>query len=51
LAEIRTMMIEELSGEFDLHHWEQRFRQRFTTDEEHQGRVNTRVETDSVTFF
>ena len=51
LTEIRTMMIEELSGEFDLNHWEQRFRQRFTTDEEHHGRVNTRVETDSVTFF
>lgn len=51
LTEIRTMMIEELSGEFDLHHWEQRFRQRFTTDEEHQGRVITRVESDSVTFF
>ena len=51
LTEIRTMMIEELSGEFDLHHWEQRFRQRFTTDEEHQGRINTRVESDAVTFF
>lgn len=51
LTEIRTMMIEELSGDFDLHHWEQRFRQRFTTDEEHQGRADTRIESNAVTFF
>jgi methyl-accepting chemotaxis protein len=51
LDEIRNIMLEELSSDFNLQHWEQRFRQRFTTDEEHQGRINTQVETESVTFF
>lgn len=51
LIELRQIMQEELSGTFDLASWETNFRRRFTTDEEHLGRVHTGSSSDAVTFF
>ena len=51
LNEIRDIMLDDVKGEFDVASWEQRFRQRFTTAEEHAGRVETREADNSITFF
>ena len=51
LNEIREVLLDDNNGDFDVTSWEQRFRERFTTDEEHAGRVETREADNSVTFF
>ena len=51
LHEVRNVLLDDINGDFDVVQWEQRFRQRFTTDEEHSGRVENRTTDDSVTFF
>ena len=51
LHEIRNVLLDDINGDFDVTLWEQRSRQRFTTDEEHAGRVGNRTTDDSVTFF
>ena len=50
-AELQTLL-QDLSGSFDLAVWERQFRERFTTDEEHQGRVaGYTAPSSEVTFF
>lgn len=51
LAEIHHIMLQDLDGDFDLSVWERQFRQRFTTDEEHLGRVANLTNKNEVTFF
>ncbi len=49
---IHQTLLQDLSGSFDLAVWERQFRERFTTDEEHQGRVaGYTAPSSEVTFF
>ncbi len=51
LQQVQTELMNMDESSFDAERWESNFRQRFTTEEEHNGRVQRNAEPEAVTFF
>ena len=51
VQQVQTELMDMNEPNFDAERWEKNFRQRFTTEEEHNGRVQRNAEPEAVTFF
>ena len=51
LQQVQTELMDMDEPNFDAERWESNFRQRFTTEDEHNGRVQRNAEPEAVTFF
>ncbi len=51
LVQVQAELMEMDEPNFDIERWEKNFHQRFTTEEEHNGKVVRTAEPEAVTFF
>ena len=51
VQQVQTELMDMNEPNFDAERWERNFRQRFTTEEEHNGRIQRNAEPEAVTFF
>lgn len=51
LMQVQSELMDMDEPNFDIERWESNFHQRFTTEEEHNGKVVRHAEPEAVTFF